>query len=173
MYTVFGPQDSNEIEWGGEIFRPITRWDKVIPDYFVSYAGHILSLRTSNPKLLNPQYKTVKGKSYVDPRFIGARIPKDFFEDYQYASAECPGKGTVSCNIKIHRAVMDAWKPIDEFPPIPMEEWIKTPEAAKQFIRESAIIDHIDGNTENNHADNLRWCTPRQNNVHWKLAEAA
>ena len=95
------------------------------------------------------------------------------FEDYQYASAECPGKGTVSCNIKIHRAVMDAWKPIDEFPPIPMEAWIKTPEAAKQFIRESAIIDHIDGNTENNHADNLRWCTPRQNNVHWKLAEAA
>ena len=109
----------------------------------------------------------------IRDRFIGARIPTGFFEDYEYSSSACTNKGTSSINIKIHRAVMEVWKPIDQFPPIPMKDWNNTPEAAKQFIRESAIIDHIDGNTENNHADNLRWCTPKENHKDRKKAMEA
>ena len=35
-------------------------------------------------------------------------------------------------------------------------------------MRESAIIDHIDSDTRNNHVDNLRWTTPKGNSPHRK-----
>ena len=74
-------------------------------------------------------------------------------------------------NVKYHRAVMEAWKPIDEYPPIPKEDWDKCPETAKEFMRKTAIIDHIDSDTRNNHVDNLRWCTPHDNQWHRKAQE--
>ena len=58
---------------------------------------------------------------------------------------------------------MEVWKPIDDYPPIPKEDWDRCPESAKQFMRDTAIIDHIDSDTRNNHVDNLRWSTPKDN----------
>ena len=48
------------------------------------------------------------------------------------------------------------------------EDWDKTPETAKQFIKDSAYVDHIDGDTSNNHVSNLRWCSPLQNSSYRK-----
>ena len=74
--------------------------------------------------------------------------------------------------IAVHRIIMETWKPIDEYPPIPKKDWDKTPESAKQFIRDSAIVDHIDDDTHNNHIDNLQWVTPLENSSYRKKSKA-
>ena len=129
-------------------------------------------------ELLNPTYDTIEG-GYKVPRIIGLRVSRkdcpDLFDDYDYNRSQqklqcdpdspyykrlTKDPDLTTINVKYHRAVIEAWKPIDENPPIPTEDWNNTPESAKQFIRECAIIDHIDSDTRNNHVDNLRWTTP-------------
>ena len=167
--------------YGEEEFRPIKKYGVEVPYYFVSKDGRVFSTRTSKHKLLNPTYDTIEG-GYKVPRIIGLRVSRkdcpDLFDDYDYNRSQqklqCDPdspyyKRLTKCldlytiQIKYHRAVMEAWKPIDENPPIPMEDWNNTPESAKQFIRDCAIIDHVDSNTRNNHVDNLEWTTPKDN----------
>ena len=156
--------------FGEEIWRPVTKYGVIIPHYFVSKDGRILSTRTSKHKILNPTYDTKDPRStYLVPRAVGCRVDKsknpELFSEYDYdnTNPSVRNKNLVAINVLIHRAVMEAWKPIDEFPPIPKEEWDICPESARQFIRQSVMIDHIDGNTRNNHVDNLRWITPKDN----------
>ena len=152
--------------FGEEEFRPITKYGIEIPDYFVSKDGRILSTRTSKSKILNPKYETIESGGYITPHVVGLRVDRsktpELFEDYDYTISQSQQK-VATINIKYHRAVMEAWKPIDENPPIPKEDWDKCPESAKQFIRDAAIIDHIDSDTMNNHVDNLQWTTPKDN----------
>ena len=173
--NMFGEEDE---------FRPIKKYGIEVPYYFVSKDGRILSTRTSKWKILNPTYDTIK-EGYKVPRLVGLRVNKqenpELFEDYDYSKCESqqklrldptsryykrltkdPNKATIQ--VKYHRAVMEAWKPIDDYPPIPKEDWDECPESAKQFIRDAAVIDHIDSNTRNNHVDNLKWTTPKDNN---------
>jgi len=164
--------------YGEEEFRPIRKYGKVIPNYFVSKDGRVYSTRTSKPKILNPTYDTIQ-QGYKVPRIIGLRVSRkecpDLFDNYDYNISQqrlqcdptskyykrlTKDPDLTTINVKYHRAVIEAWKPIDENPPIPKEDWDNTPESAKQFIRECAIIDHIDSDTRNNHVDNLRWTTP-------------
>ena len=175
--------------FGEEEFRPVTKFGVVIPDYFVSRDGRVLSSKTSKPKILNPKYEIIEGNpnapggGYKVPHSIGLRVRKDMFPDYTYNTSQQnlnvpgskyykrltkdPTKTTIY--LKYHRAVMEAWKPIDEYPPERLKDcWEDIPEEAKQWIRESAIIDHIDGDTFNNHVDNLRWVTPKENSHHRK-----
>jgi len=170
--------------FGEEEFRPITKYGIEIPDYFVSKDGRILSTRTSKSKILNPKYETIESGGYITPHVVGLRVDRsktpELFEDYDYTLSQSQQKvatdpnskyykrltvnpDIASVQLKYHRAVMEAWKPIDENPPIPKEDWDKCPESAKQFIRDAAIIDHIDSDTMNNHVDNLQWTTPKDN----------
>tara|TARA_B100000427_G_scaffold192175_1_gene159790 strand:+ start:234 stop:752 length:519 start_codon:yes stop_codon:yes gene_type:complete len=164
--------------FGVELWRPITKYGIIIPHYFVSYDGRVFSTRTKKHKILNPKYDTKDSRSkYLMPRHVGCRVDRskspELFAEYNYHNTNPSTKNVnlISINVLIHRAVMEAWKPIDKFPPIPKEDWDICPESAKQFIKESAIIDHIDGDTRNNHGDNLRWITPKQNHYCRKNAK--
>ena len=172
--NIFGEEDE---------FRPIKKYGIEVPYYFISKDGRVLSTKTSKWKILNPTYETIK-EGYKVPHIAGLRVNRrknpELFEEYNYNTSQQnltndpnskyykrltkdPDKTTIQ--VKYHRAVMEAWKPIDDYPPIPKEDWDGCPESAKQFIRDAAVIDHIDSNTRNNHVDNLEWTTPKDNNA--------
>ena len=176
MFNIFGEEE----------FKPIKKFGIEVPNYFISKDGRVLSTRTSKPKILNPTYETLE-HGYKVPHKIGLRVSRtdtpELFEEYNYNTSQqnivndpdskyyhklTKDPNLTTITIKYHRAVMEVWKPIDEYPPIPKEDWDKCPESAKQFIRDSAVIDHIDNNTRNNHVDNLKWTTNKDNNGHRK-----
>ena len=88
------------------------------------------------------------------------------------------GTGKVSKNIckpnvRFHRVAMETWKPFGEYcneadPPIPLEDWEKTPESVKKFVLESYYVDHVHGDTSNACVDDLRYCTPPRNSNYRK-----
>ena len=161
--------------FGEEEFKLIVQRGKIIPNYAVSEKGEIFSIRANKFKKLTVRTRSKKsGKGYyVMDVSTSIPVPKDLFEDYQYRVYGNPltNKSTVEFPLRVHKAVMETWRPIDKYPPIPKEDWDKTPETAKQFIRDSAYVDHIDDDPTNNHVDNLRWVTPRQNANYVKAQE--
>tara|TARA_B100000427_G_scaffold283948_1_gene256543 strand:+ start:42 stop:569 length:528 start_codon:yes stop_codon:yes gene_type:complete len=171
MITIFGEEE----------FRPITKYGIKIPDYFISKDGRCCSTKTSKHKLLNPVYRRVE-EGYKVPPKLSCQVDKsknpELFVDYDYSSYNYKYKGKVTSSfnrnvviisVKIHRAVMEAWKPIDENPPDSLkDDWDNAPESFKQWVRDSAIIDHIDSDTSNNNIDNLRWVNSRENEFNRK-----
>ena len=174
------------MDLGEEEFKPITKYGVEIPNYFVAKDGRILSTIAKKDRILNPKYDVNRG-GYKLPHHVSLRVDRkacpELFEDYEYTlgqqklSADPDSRyykrlttdpNIVQIVLTKHRAVMEAWKPIDEYPPIPKEDWDKCPESAKDFIRETAIIDHKDDDTANNHVDNLEWSTPIKNSKHRK-----
>ena len=157
--------------FGEEEFKPLRKYGKIIPRYFVSKDGKIVSRRTSNEKVLNPYfYKT--GLKYgnvvvsIDEDDHKELFPNDT-HDYYVGGTGIRKKKSISRSIYIHQAVMWSWKPIDEYPPVPMGEWEQTPESVKDIVRKSICIDHIDGDSSNNHIDNLRYTSQAGNNC-WR-----
>jgi len=128
--------------------------------------GCIKTIDKNQFKILKPvrKYQNPKRKDIVQCATHSFAFPPDFFEDYDYAKLKGGADGNVVRNCKLHRLVMEAFKPIDIFPPNRLKEcWNDTPEAAKKWIRETAYVNHIDHNPDNNHVDNLEWVTPREN----------
>jgi len=94
---------------------------------------------------------------------VNLQFPKDFFEDYQYAKSS-KSFSTVSRKCSVHVLVMEAFLPMDDYPPDRLkEDWNDIPESAKTWIKETVTIDHIDHDPSNNRLDNLRYVTQREN----------
>ena len=188
---VFG-NEVNSIFVDNIEFKPLMHKQRHIPDYYISECGKILSNKQTKikgvPKIMDYKRKQVvdhpnrlsgnKKTYYKRPMAVNLSVDvsKELFSDYSYVMST-NGAGQVSTkhakiNVRYHRAVLESWKPIDNFPPIPKQDWDITPDSAKQFIRDSAYVDHIDGDTSNNHLSNLRWVTPIQNSHYRKKQES-
>ena len=150
MIDIFG----NESE-----LKQVVRYGKELPGYYATKSGKIYSTKTNRFISL---FEAKDG--YLR---CSLSLPIDIFEDHNYF---IQSDKRVSFNLQqdVHRLIAETFIPIDDNPPILIEDWNKTPETAKQFIRDCAVVDHIIPDLSNNSVDNLRWVTPKENNSHRK-----
>ena len=73
--------------------------------------------------------------------------------------------GGKSINVLVHRAVMSTFRPVDQYPPIPLEDYKQCPQSVKEWIKNTVLVNHIDHNPYNNHLSNLEYTTPRDNSL--------
>ena len=122
------------------------------------YRGFNNSYNPNFCKDLSPSLQKHSSKMRVTLQF-----PEDFFEDYQYAKKR-DGDLRVQRPCFVHKLVMEAFRPMDEYPPDRLEDcWNDIPEDAKTWIEENVIINHIDHDPVNNCVDNLEYVTQREN----------
>jgi len=153
--------------FGEENFKQLIRYCKAIPGYYVPADGTgVYSSKSQRFLTSHIRYDyTSKGKKNIRCVYTKCSIPKGFFPDYTHFRSDRSNCARI--RIDIHRAVMETWRPIDKYPPIPRGDWDKCPESAKQWIRDTAYVDHIDNDPTNNHVDNLAWVVPKDNQ-HWR-----
>jgi len=154
-------------------FKPVVRYGKVIPNYYCNQNGDVYSTIGKSGRFLKPKVKW-SARLTMDERRLRCHsytlsIPKDLFDDYNHRAR---GKGhSPAMSIDRHRIVMETWRPIDEYPPDQVAKcWNEIPEDAKEWVRKTAYVDHIDDNPANNHVDNLRWVRSIDNQSHRKKA---
>ena len=96
---------------------------------------------------------------------VSLYFPEDFFEDYQYSkNSNNIISNTVRKLCPSHQLVMEAFRPMDEYPPDRLKNcWSDIPEDAKTWIKQTVTINHIDHDPTNNHVDNLEYVTQREN----------
>ena len=139
---------------------------KVFNGYSVSNYGNIVTHKRqcggSVGWIYDPEFRKIKtARRQNRGMSVSLTFPKGFF-DYEYRAAGKSKNSTVR-DRRVHQLVMETFCPIDENPPVPIEEWKQTPESIKQIVRECIFINHKDHDFTNNRLDNLEYVTPRQN----------
>ena len=172
---------------GASEFKPLRHKGKLHDDvgYYSSRDGRILSIcktRNRKPLIISPDRALIHDHNspksgYMRPPAVNLSVPVGYYDDYEYCASTTGGgyvsKTVTKPNIRFHRVAIETWKPFEEWcheadPPIPLEDWDKTPESVKKFVLESYYVDHIDDDTSNAHVDNLRYCTPPRNSNYRK-----
>ena len=172
---------------GASEFIPLIHKMKPHDDvgYYSSYDGRVLSISTKRnrkPLILSPDRALIPDHNspksgYMRPPAVNLSVPVGYYDDYEYCASTTGGgyvsKPVTKPNIRFHRVAIETWKPFEEWcheadPPIPLEDWDKTPESVKKFVLESYYVDHRDDDTSNAHVDNLRYCTPPRNSNYRK-----
>ena len=152
-------------------WRPLIRYGIQIPGYYVSKCGEIFSTSFNRLRKIHHKHRTEVTKNGSKKKLVECNFTiqcdRNLFEDYNHVSGSAKGKCVL--NITVHKAVMEAWKPVDLYPPESVAPyWDTLPEPVKQWIRDTVVIDHIDADPSNNNIDNLRYVTPKENNAYRK-----
>lgn len=155
-----------------EEWRPIVYYGKVHPWYSISnYGNCVCHFRpgTNGKYIVDLDQRKIvkKGNVKTAPSVeFHIHFPEDFFtgttlEGVEYSSLV---KGLQRKHIYAHQLVMSTFKPIDLFPPERLKDcWEFIPEAAKQWIKETITINHIDHDPSNNAVWNLEYVTQGEN----------
>jgi len=144
-----------------EMWQEVVVAEKIHPWYLVSNHGNIISRLTSKDKQMKLDYHN--GRTSYKLYF-----PIDFFvgtshDGYDYA-IHGKNKDKVRKNVYIHQLVMHTFKPLELFPPDELKDcWHMIPNPAKNWIKNTITINHIDHNPFNNHISNLEYVTQMQN----------
>jgi len=126
---------------------------RTIPSIYDPSYSRKLIIKSTMDRFGNPKE--------VRPTFY---FPKNFFENYDYASPKGTSSSKCCRRLSIHQIVMETFKPIDKYPPEKLKDcWDDIPEIARYWIKESIVINHIDHDPTNNHVDNLEYTTQRGN----------
>lgn len=149
--------------------KPVIFRGKLIEGYFVSDDGRVFvdykigrcPVTNQFKKVKTPELNQLKPYDKKTKLDVDLTFSEDLFE-YKFRSKENNGKMNVSTSV--HSLVMQAFKPIDQHPPERLKSvWNNIPEEAKEWIRETVVINHIDHDYTNNKVENLEYVTPREN----------
>ena len=120
------------------------------------YISHDLSYR----RPIKPRKVLHKGSLLA--MSFSLKFPEDFFE-HQYCKSH-KNSSNVSKDCLVHKLVMAAFRPMDEYPPDRLKDcWDHIPEDAKIWIKETVTINHKNHNPCDNNVDNLEYVTQREN----------
>lgn len=144
-------------------YKPVRKHGIVIPNYYVSKCGMVWNDKSK--KFITP-YKNYRNNKVVDkkPKCMSFSMTTEgqpyWDKGYKYKPKK-NSKRLVEFRMKLHLAVIDAWRPYSD------HLKVLTREQLEELALESICVDHIDDNPENNHLDNLQYSTPLKNS-NWR-----
>jgi hypothetical protein len=120
--------------------------------------GSITEYHPNNKKLLKQFVVGGKNRFHLQ---VGLMFPKNFFEDHDYPPRS---ENTVYRKVTVHKLVMEAFRPMDKYPPDGLKDcWDDIPEEAKKWIEQTVTVNHIDHDQSNNYVSNLEYTTQKGN----------
>jgi hypothetical protein len=148
-----------------EIWKPLIRKGAIIDGYYVSNLGRIISSKKGKATFIKVQDRefSERGNCTVFHVSYPSHLMIDGYSHHHGS------KNYRQMEVRVHQAVMEAFKPVDLYPPDELKnDWNDAPESFKQWVRDTVIIDHINDNPFDNKITNLRYTTPKGNNSYRK-----
>lgn len=152
--------------------KPVIIHGKEISGYFVSECGKVFTSYSLQKHPITKKFCKMSSEKLIELspslkngyKRLSFTVPKeDFIEEYSYSSRSSNSKN-VRIDQYIHSVVIKTFRPIDSFPPEQLKNvWNDLPDVAKEWIRDTVIINHKDHDPLNNHITNLEYVTPKQN----------
>ena len=122
----------------------------------------------------DPNYKKIcdyspeKNKSNRRPKAVRVSLtfPVDFFDDWDYFIDPLSANGRCKRKFSIHKIVMETFRPMDLYPPEKLKDcWMDIPVEAKEWIKQTITINHINHDPTDNRLCNLEYTTQRGNTL--------
>ena len=153
-------------ELNGQKFRPVIYQGITLEKYKIAPDGLVRSLHRKEEQSMSWTATGARGWKYPG---VTLAVP---CENLQYVdktkSTYKKRTNTSQRKVKVHILVADAWGDEMACPREFEPYWDNLPLAVKKIMRKFFEVDHIDNNKLNNHVDNLRFVSSRDNQYHVK-----